>query len=225
MDIPVTLTNPGRPGQDHGAPAGAPAAVPGQDQGAPATAPAGAPGELHGLPLWSPGGQPPPRPADPSNHQAEHPAEHQAEPQAHTRPRPAGSPRGRGRRLGTAARLAAFHAVVLAVVLGAVVVALVHEFSSSYEAPAERGLVAESRSLASQPLPAGASLQGVAAAYFKSHEVPSGTVIAIRDLTGHFVATGNWAAAFLGDATVQSALAHPGTSSHAFATTIAGRNV
>jgi len=58
-----------------------------------------------------------------------------------------------GHRVGTAGRLAAFHALALAVVLGAVVAALVHQFSSSYEAIAARGLVGEMRSFAAEAPP------------------------------------------------------------------------
>jgi len=130
-----------------------------------------------------------------------------------------------GHRVGTAGRLAAFHALALAVVLGAVVAALVHQFSSSYEAIAARGLVGEMRSFAAEHPTANDTLRQDAASYFSRHELPTGTVIAVGDLSGHYVAAGDWAGSFVKDPAVRSALESPATISIVHAARVAGRDV
>ena len=128
-------------------------------------------------------------------------------------------------RIGTAGRLAAFHALVLALVLGVVVAALVHQFSSSFEAIAARGLVGEMRSFSAQHPPSGDPLLRAAASYLKLHELPAGTVISVGDSAGHYVAAGDWASAFVADPAVRRALEFPSATSVASATHLGGRNV
>ena len=129
------------------------------------------------------------------------------------------------RRVRTAGRLAMFHALVLALVLGAVVVALVNQFSASYEAIAARGLVGEMRSFSAQKLPAGETLLQAAANYFRHHELPAGTVVSVGDSSGHYVAAGDWAPAFVAARSVRVSLEAPGKSSVVRTTSVAGKQI
>ena len=118
-----------------------------------------------------------------------------------------------------------FHALVLALVLGVVVVALVNQFSSSYEAIAARGLVGEMRSFSAQKLPAGETLLQAAANYFRHHELPAGTVVSVGDSSGHYVAAGDWAPAFVADRAVRVRLEVPGHVSLVRTASVAGKDV
>jgi two-component system OmpR family sensor kinase len=129
------------------------------------------------------------------------------------------------RRPGTAGRLAMFHALVLAVVLGVVVTALVHQFSASYEAVAARGLVGEMQSFAGQRITGSEPLLGAAETYFRNHELPAGTAAAVGDLTGHYVAAGDWASSFAASSRLRAYLASPPATSVATPAQIAGREV
>jgi len=131
----------------------------------------------------------------------------------------------RRRRLGTAVRLAGFHALVLAIVLGVVVAALVHQFSFSYEAIAARQLVGEMRSFSAQRPPAGGSLLQTASAYFRHHELPAGTVVAVGNSAGQLVAAGDQAQGFIDDKRVRRALALPGSQSVVQPARVAGKDV
>ena len=99
--------------------------------------------------------------------------------------------RRRRRRLGTAFRLALFHAAVLAVVLGVVVAALVHQFSTSYEALAANGLADELRAYSAAVARAGPteSLLDTTVRYLQSRSLPAGTVVVVALAPSHVVAT------------------------------------
>lgn len=129
------------------------------------------------------------------------------------------------RRIGTAGRLALFHSVVLALVLGVVVATLVSQFSSSYEEIAARALTGEMAGFAAQKPPAGEGLLAAAATYLSKHELSAGTVVAIGNESGHYVAAGAWARAFYDDPVVREDLAEPGIKSVASVANVGGRSV
>jgi two-component system OmpR family sensor kinase len=97
----------------------------------------------------------------------------------------------RARRWGTAARLAGFHALVLLVVLGAVVVLLVRQFTSSYQALAQRALAGEmsAYTAAASAPDARADLQAFTVRYLEGRALPAGTVIVVSFPPASSVAT------------------------------------
>ena len=133
-------------------------------------------------------------------------------------------PARRRRRPGTALRLAGFHAAVLAVVLGAVVAALVHQFSTSYEAIAANDLAGELRSYAAATarLSPDQSLLRASVDYLQERSLPAGTVIVVS-LPGAGVVATPGADALRRDRPVATWMRTPPPSTLFEATEIGGR--
>jgi signal transduction histidine kinase len=150
--------------------------------------------------------------------------------------------RGATRRVGTAGRLAAFHLLVLGLVLGVVVVALVHQFSTSYEQIAGQSLASELKEFSSS-LPASAAsgsasrtaacvLATSATRYFRGHELPAGTVLAVGipscpRTNSRVVASGavTLIGPVLGNPAVRLALAAPPEASSVRPVTVGGHQM
>ena len=139
-------------------------------------------------------------------------------------PPTAGSSASRRRRPGTAVRLAVFHGGVLALVLGVVTVALVRQFSTSYEKVAARGLVQELRAFSTATsAPTGrCGLVTEAVSFFRNHELPAGTAVAIGVPGCRDVASGVAAAQLLASRQVVPVLRAAPSRATAHAERLAG---